>query len=94
MINVSMTSWLQDVHGFMSRVRRRNRLTAIAADDRQKMMEGRTIITIRQVCVIDNIEWYITKELEEVRFMASSLKPYFKPNLCSNISDRWEYLDL
>lgn len=38
MINVSMASWLQDVQGFMSRVRRRNRLMAVAADDRQKMI--------------------------------------------------------
>ena len=38
MINVSMASWLQAVHGIMSRVRRMNRLTANAVNDRQEMI--------------------------------------------------------
>ncbi len=49
MINVSMASWLQDVQGFMSRVIRRNRLMAIAADDRKKMIEDTIFCLLRKI---------------------------------------------
>ena len=47
MINVSMASWLQDVHGFISRVRRRNRLVAIATDDRQNIILDTVLFLLR-----------------------------------------------
>jgi hypothetical protein len=49
MINVSIAIWLQDVQGFMSRVRRMYRLTAIAADDREKMIMDTIFCLLRKI---------------------------------------------
>lgn len=69
MINVSMASWLHDVHGFMSRVRRRNRLTAIAADDRQKMIMDTIFCLLCKIFIFKHASDILDDKLNNLQFI-------------------------